>query len=439
MSDDLKAKLQALLKNRNLMTGTQFEGQRHVQTERRRAGDYDLPGVLPGELWPTESTEGDSAFYLVRKEYPLDHLHGSITLGAALAASAEHIAFSACDEELADFDPATACFVDTETIGLAGGAGTVAFLVGVGYFTENSFRLDQCFMRDYDEEEPMLHFLAERFQHTSAVVGYNSKSFDLPLLRTRFIQNRIPFRAEACAHYDLVHAARRFYKRRLSDCSLGNIEREVLGVHRKGDVPSYLIPQMWFDYLRTRDARALKGVFQHHEMDILSLVTLTAWLSTCLTANRGEGFDHLEDKLSLARLHHKQKRYEESAELAKACLESDRFDRPGDREDIMRRECLDLLADAYKRLTRFEEMQEILELAVNEYPSNANARLELVKHYEHRAKNLAKAYALCSEALEAPGRFGIAVIRSEFELRLARLQKKLSKGRVRDDVLILED
>ena len=428
MSDDIKAKLNALLKNRNIMTGSQWEGKRQEQTERRRAGDYDLPQVVPGTTWPEEVSEDDSAFYLVRTEYPLDHIHGNLPLGAALQVSGEHIAFSAVDDELIEFEPATACFVDTETIGLAGGAGTVAFLVGVGYFTENAFRLDQCFMRDYDEEEPMLQFLAERFQHTTAVVGYNSKSFDMPLLRTRFIQNRIPFRAEACAHYDLVHAARRFYKRRLSDCSLKNIESEVLDITRHGDVPSYLIPQLWFDYLRTRDARPLKGVFYHHETDILSLVTLTAWLGSCLAAERGAGFDHLEDKLSLARLHQKQKRYDEAAELAKACLESDRFDRPGAAEETMRRECLNLLADAYKRLNRFDDMQETLELAVSEYPSNAAARLELVKHLEHRVKDLARARELCVEVLEAPGRFGALTMVVEFEGRLTRLERKLGRG-----------
>ncbi len=427
MSEDIKAKLQALLKHRNLMTGTQFESRQQEETEHRRAGHYDLEAVTTGMAWPEDAAEGESTFFLLRKEFSLDYQHGNLALGEALQASAKHVAFSACDEELADFDPATACFVDTETIGLAGGAGTVAFLVGVGYFTKNSFRLDQCFMRDYDEEEPMLAFLAERFRDTTAVVGYNSKSFDLPLLRTRFIQNRIPFHGEACAHYDLVHAARRFYKRRLSDCSLKNIESEVLEITRHGDVPSYLIPQMWFDYLRTRDARPLKGVFYHHETDILSLVTLTAWLSNCLTAERGSGFEHIEDKVSLARLHYKQKRYEEVEDLAKACLESDAFDRPGPHEDGLRRECLDLLAGAYKRLNRFEEMQEILELVVTEYPSNAAARLELVKHLEHRAKDLAKARTLCAELLDAPSRFGALTMVSEFEMRLARLEKKFNR------------
>ncbi len=428
MSDDIKARLNALLKNRNLMTGSQWEGQRGEEQQKRQAGSYDLEHVMLGQNWPEEVEEGESSFFLVRKDYPLDYQHGNLSLGLALQASAAHVAFSACDEELADFDPATACFVDTETIGISGGTGTVAFLIGVGYFTETGFRLDQCFMRDYDEEEPMLAFLAERFRSATSVVGYNSKSFDLPLLRTRFIQNRIPFHGEACPHFDLVHATRRFYKRRLSDCSLGNIEREVLGVQRHGDVPSYLIPQMWFDYLRTRDARPLRGVFHHHEMDILSLVTLTSWLSTCLTAERGAGFEHVEDKLSLARLHHRQKKYEDAVELAKACLESDRFDRPGTAEEAMRRECLNLLADAYKRLSRFEEMQETLELAVSEFPSNAAARLELVKHLEHRAKDLARAHALCAEALEAPGQFGAVMMTVEFEGRLARLERKLEKG-----------
>ncbi|MBI1318149.1 MAG: hypothetical protein GC168_04250 [Candidatus Hydrogenedens sp.] len=421
--DDVRAKLDALLKSRNLMTGRQYEEQHREESEQRQSGAFDLPQVVPGE-----DVGEDPAFYLVRTEYPLDHLHGQLPLGSALTASGEHIAFSAQDEELIDFDPARTAFVDTETIGLAGGAGTVAFLVGVGYFTEHAFRLDQCFMRDYDEEEPMLAFLAERFEGMETVVGYNSKSFDLPLLRTRFIQNRIPFRAEACAHYDLVHAARRFYKRRLADCSLGNIEREVLGIRREGDVPSYLIPQLWFDYLRTRDARPLKGVFYHHQTDILSLVTLTAWLSECLQRGGTEGFEHAEDKLSLVRIHFRQKNYEAVADLGKRFLEADGADQDTEPERSLRLECLEMLGFAYKRLSRFEDMRDSWAWLLAESPAHLSARLELSKHYEHRERDYGRALALCDEALENPNRFGAAVASGELRARRDRIANKMNRG-----------
>lgn len=424
MPDDIRSKLDALMRRPGVMIGSQWQQSREAQTEERQQSGHDLVRVIPGEAVGDE----ESSFWLVREDFPLTHQQGKLTLGSALECDARHIAFSACDAELEDFNPRTACFVDTETIGLAGGTGTVAFLVGVGYFTENSFRLDQCFMRDFDEEPPMLAFLAERLAQCETVVGYNSKSFDLPLLRTRFVQNRVRFRADALPHLDLVHAARRFWKRRLQDCSLGNIEREVLGVERLGDVPSYLIPQMWFDYLRTEDARPLRKVFYHHKMDILSLVALTGWLSQCLSTPDGAGFEHTEDRLSVVRIHYRQKNYEAVVEQGWRFIEQE------DRSPL-RRECLEMLGMALKRRQRWEEMQQAFERLLDEFPSDFNARLELAKLHEHRTRDLARALALCEEGIalieSRHSRFETLAALSGAEVlreRVLRLQRKLSKG-----------
>lgn len=382
------------LKARNpaLMRGTQLVQKQAVEAEQRRAGSFEVQHVVAGA--PVSGEE--DAFFLVREEFPLEHLHGKLPLGDALKSDARHVAFSACDEELIDFDATKTLFVDTETIGLAGGTGTVAFLIGVGYFTEKHFVLEQCFLRDYNEEESMLQFIAERFAGCQTIVGYNSKSFDLPLLQTRFIQNRIRFHGGACMHYDLVHAVRRVWKRRIQDCSLKNVERELLGITRVGDVPSHLIGQYWFDYLRTRDARPLKGVFYHHKMDILSLVTLTAWLAQCLDQPQGDGFEHCEDRLSLVRLHFRHKQYEAVIEHGLRFLEVD------ERSEL-RRDCMDLLGQAYKKLKNWAGVCEILELCIQEFPSNTDAYVELAKVYEHKIKNFGRAEELCLAALERLG------------------------------------
>lgn len=423
---DLRDKLDALMKRPGLMSGAQWQQQQSQQDDDRSAGRFAIERVLPGEA----VGEGESKFWLVREDFPLEHQQGKIRLGDALDIDPSHIAFSACDDELAEFDPRTACFVDTETIGLMGGAGTVAFLVGVGYFVDGAFRLDQCFMRDFDEEAPMLAYLAERFSQCSTVVGYNSKSFDLPLLRTRFIQNRVRFHGDSVPHLDLVHAARRFWKRRLQDCSLGNIEREVLDVERIGDVPSYLIPQMWFDYLRSQDARPLRKVFYHHKMDILSLVALSGWLSQCLAAPPGEGFEHHEDRLSVVRVHYRRKAYDAVIEHGWRFIQDDE-------RSPLRRECLEMIGMALKRRRRFEEMQQAFELLLSEFPSDFNARLELAKLHEHRTRDLAQAARICEEGLAlihaAHGRHEtIAALHGATVLqdRLARLQRKLGKAQL---------
>ncbi len=407
-----KDMLRRLTERLNLMQGSDWVRQQEELEQRRAAGEFEIDTVVPGQLVPDES----GAFYLVRHDFPLDHHQGNVALGAVLRGSSKHIAFSACDPGLEDFDVRKTLFMDTETIGLAGGAGTVAFLVGAGYFTEEGFRLDQCFMRDYDDEEPMLRYVAGLLENAEAVVSYNGKSFDLPLLRTRFIQHRLPFRGDGLLHYDLVHVARRFWKRRLADCSLGNIEREVLGVRRHGDIPSFLIPQMWFDYLNTRDAGPLKPVFYHHRMDILSLVALTAWLCQCLERPVGESFEHTEDRLSLVRLHFKQKHYADVIQHANAFLERE------DRSPL-RRECLEMLAMACKRLQKFVEMQQAWELVLDEFPSDITARLELAKHHEHRTRDLPAAEKLLAEAVERydPAPATLA--------RLERIRRKLAKAR----------
>lgn len=386
---NIKEKLSSLSSKLGLMTGSQWVQRRSEVEEQRRAGLFEVDRTIPGQV----IGEGDGHFYLVRRDFPLSHMQGSVELGAVLRTISHHIAFSACDPELEDFDPRATLFMDTETTGLSGGAGTVAFLVGVGYFVDDLFRLDQCFMRDFDEEEPLLRYLAELFTTRNALVGYNSKSFDLPLLRTRFIQNRIPFRLDGCMHYDAMHAARRIWKERLGSCTLGNVEQEILGLRREGDVPGHLIPQMWFDYLRTRDARPLKGVFYHHQMDILSLVALTGLVSHLLEQPSGSGFEHAEDRLSLVRMHFRQKHYSDVIEHAMRFLEH---------EDVspLRRECLDMLAMACKRTQRFEEMALYFERLVDEFPSHMEARLELAKHCEHRLRDLERAEALCAQALE---------------------------------------
>lgn len=424
---EMRDKLEGLLAGKpGLMRGSDWMQRLDDLRKQRESGEFEIDKVVPGKV----IGDDDLGFYLVQETIPVDTRQGAIALGSVLDVCGDHIALSASDDELREFDPRKALFVDTETSGLSGGTGTVAFLIGVGYFVEDGFRLDQCFMRDYDDEEPMLEYLAEVFKGKEAVVSYNGKSFDLPLMRTRFIQNRIPFRGDSIMHFDLLHAARRFWKRRLGACNLTNVERTILGIERHGDVPSYEIPQMWFDYIRTRDARRLDGVFYHHKMDILSLVALTAWLSRCLSSPDGTGFEHSEDRLSLVRVLFTQKKYEKVIVQGKRLLEVEEH---GD----LRKECMEYIARSAKRTGDFRCMEENYVLLLQGHPTNLIARLELAKHYEHRTRNLADAERLCAEAIDyletrvALGRateFEAAPL-AAFQRRLGRIRRKLAQGR----------
>lgn len=428
---DVKNKLNELLGKRGVMLGSDWKQKYAEHEERRKAGEFDIERKVPGEVVENES----GSFYLVREDFPLEITQGPVPLGAALESIPEHVALFACDSDLESFNPETAIFIDTETTGLAGGTGTVPFLVGVGYFAEGIFRLEQCFMRDFDEEEPMLHYLDELFKRAETVVTFNGKSFDIPLLRTRCVYNRIPFRLDAAMHFDLVHAARRLWRLRLKDCSLGNIEREVLGIHRHGDVPSSEIPQIWFDYLRNRDATDIKRVFYHHKMDILSLVTITALLSQTLEVPNAESLHHVEDRLSIVRLHFRQKRFDEAVQCAWKLLEAES-------EQNVRRECLELLALGCKRIRDWERMEETLDLMTREFPSYLLPRLELAKHHEHRSRNLTEALRICRETIQyLETRAALdreddldSLQAQQFQRRIERLQRKLSKAFPAGDV-----
>jgi uncharacterized protein YprB with RNaseH-like and TPR domain len=422
---EIRDKLRALLADKGLMTGLEWQHRREELTRRRAAGEFEIDKVVPGKLMSNEA----GSFHLVRTDFPLDTRHGSIELGSVLEVIPEHVALSACDTKLEEFDPTTTVFLDTETTGLAGGTGMVAFLVGLGYFTEDVFRIEQCFMRDFDDEEPMLRYLEPLFRRFQTVVSYNGKAFDLPLLQTRCITNRLPFPLEGDLHLDLLHVARRFWKIRLKDCSLSNIERAVLGVTRHNDIPSEEIPQVWFDYLRSRDARPIQRVFSHHRFDILSLVGLTAWLSRCLEIPEGKGFEHAEDRLSLVRLHYRQRRYEEAVRAAQSVLEIEP-------EDGLRCHCIELMASAYKRLQEWERMTEAWNLLLRERPTDLLARLELAKYHEHHARNLPEAERICLEAIEFletraslhPDMESALWSLDAFRHRLERIRRKLSRA-----------
>lgn len=427
---DIKDKLGKLLANRSLVMGSEWRKERDALQARREAGEYEIDKLVPGQVVEDEN----GGFFLYAQDFPLDTPHGPLPLGAVLESTPEHIALSACDSELEDFDPRSAIFMDCETTGLSGGTGTMAFLVGIGYFTETGFRLEQCFMRDYDDEEPMLRYLDGLFRNAATIVTFNGKSFDVPLLRTRFISNRIPFRLDGAVHYDLVHAARRLWRLRLKDCSLTNIERRVMGLERHGDVPGADIPQIWFDYLRTRDACDVKRVFYHHRMDILSLVTMTAMLASCLGAAPEEEIDFVEDRLSIVRLHYRQKHFDVAAQHARRLLESET-------DDYVRRECLELMGYAFKRLEDWDRMVEAWSLMLRDYPDALLARAELAKYHEHRSKNLNEACRICEETLQlfgvressGPGEDLESLQSEDFQHRLERLRRKLSRGGVKVD------
>lgn len=174
-------------------------------------------------------------------------------------------------------------FLDLETTGLSGGTGTYAFLCGIGVTAGDFFNVVQFFLEGPAYEAEWLRAIDAIIPADSTIATYNGKAFDLPLLRTRHVLARSEPVWGRMPHIDILHLARRFYKGHLPSCSLGSMERNVLGVRRSGeDIPGALIPEIYARYLRSRDAAPLAGVFYHNELDIASLAALYGHLARLL-------------------------------------------------------------------------------------------------------------------------------------------------------------
>jgi len=247
-------------------------GPQELKPERQRR-KKPIEALLPGEVQHTRH----GPFFLLRESFALEHRHGHHALSDLLAYTPAHVGLLAQDARMAEIDLRRVAFVDTETTGLAGGTGTYTFLVGVGRFDEDRFTVHQFFMRDFGEEPAQLYALGELLDGLEAVVSFNGKHFDMPLLETRFIMARQAPRLSGSPHLDLLTTARRFWRHRLASCALSSLEAEVLGVQRtQADVPGWLIPSLYLEYTRSGDAREMPRIFYHNAQDILSLVTLAA-------------------------------------------------------------------------------------------------------------------------------------------------------------------
>ena len=228
--------------------------------------------------------------------------HGSWSLGSMLKSSSEVYACLALDAEFENVDFAKALFLDTETTGLAGGAGTLPFLTGIARFEGEQLIVEQLLVENYGLEVPSLEYLRHRLNDASCVVTFNGKSFDWPLLRARYVMNRLE-PPEPPPHYDLLHVARRVLKRRLSSVRLTALEKHLLHFERVGDVDGGDIPSIYFDFLQTGRVDELQNVIRHNEWDMYAMPAIMGWLAAQFVGPHAEihpadlvGFGHVAER-----------------------------------------------------------------------------------------------------------------------------------------------
>jgi uncharacterized protein YprB with RNaseH-like and TPR domain len=315
-------------------------------------------------------------------------------------------------------------FLDAETSGLAGGTGTYAFLVGVGRFMGGAFHLEQFFMRDPAEEGTMLEALAEYLAPSKALVTFNGKAFDAPLLNTRYSLHNIPLPFLDYAHLDLLPLARRLWRDRLPSRALKYLEENVLSALRTVDeVPGYEIPYLYFDYLRSRDARPLKGVFYHNAMDVVAMAALLSHVTNMLANPFGEAVEHGLDVVALAKLYEDLGQGETAARLFERGLEMELPE-----TDFWM---------AIQRLARLEKRRGDLETAAGMWERAAArghiyANVELAKYHEHQRRDYAEALKWTKRAMELVGTLDIPRYMynhwmEELKRRKERLDEKIQK------------
>jgi uncharacterized protein len=321
-------------------------------------------------------------------------------------------------------DPSQWLFLDTETTGLMGGTGTYPFLVGIAWWDAGGLQIEQFFMRDYSEEHALLVTLAERLAERRVLVTFNGKSFDWPLLETRYRMTRKLTPPTPRAHLDFLHPARNLWRIRLGSVRLAELEKHVLGWDRGADLISAMIPQFYFDYLRGGSPEPLLQIFLHNQMDLRGLAGLASRILSILAEPDAQNSDGLE-LFGLSRI---CERHGETGRAQKHYAESIAAALPPETDRAARKS----LARLAKRSRDFPLAVELWESILGGSREGFEAYEQLAIYYEHEVREKTRATALVQKALaelRKTSRIGLITAalhrqyRTRFERRLARLER----------------
>ncbi|MEX1128649.1 MAG: ribonuclease H-like domain-containing protein [Vicinamibacterales bacterium] len=380
---------------------------------------------------------------VIDRRYEADRWHGGVRIGDCVIDDMDALrlldpGLKTCGAALSGLpqepSPRT-IFIDLETTGLSGGAGTLAFLVGCGYFDMGAFQVRQFLLTSHAGERALLAAVADFFDATDLIVTYNGKTFDVPVMETRWTFHRMDMPLDGVPHFDMLHPARRLWKQRadanpaLGDeggCRLSTLERVLFDVQRVGDVGGFEIPGRFFGFVRSGDPRPLEPVLEHNRIDLVSLAAVTARAARLARDGYEACRDYVE-ALALGKIF-------EKADLpgrAEACY---RY-ACGSPESIVRADALYRLAIRLRRQRRFADAASVWrELIEFTEPRSIRRGLlgdlrqvaveALAIHQEHRAKDLAGARELALTSLEESGGQRAESVRH----RLARLDRKLARS-----------
>ena len=358
------------------------------------------------------------------REKPLDCYHTAVyrpmeEFPGAMELSRDTLRMMTEMEFPDSFDPRRILYLDTETTGL-GGSGTVAFLVGMGFLTDERFEVHQFLMRDYPEEPFLLKHVAAELNRFDAVCTFNGQSFDVPLLESRLLMNRMDVSCLKKPHLDLLHLSRRLWKLRLGRCNLARLEEIILGEPREDDLPGSEAPARFFAYLKNRNFTLLEDILKHNAQDIASLCVLLNHMAELYIHPEKNRFS--EDSYSMGRALEKVR----LPEKAQVCYRLASEGRMGAAASSA-------LARNYRRMGQLEEAVEVWEEMIRTGKGGTEPYVELAKYYEHVRKDYRQAMELTEQAMirlaEPRLREDVAVqeIKNELQYRRQRLRRRLNE------------
>jgi hypothetical protein len=400
--------------------GVQIGAQDLAPAQDAKPPNPELEKVFPGSWCGTRS----GSVFVIQKSYPALYYQGEVSIYP------EHpldvIGDWAGADQLGELPLDRFVFIDTETTGLSGGAGTYTFLIGAGKFIENEFQIRQFFMSDPAEEAAQLTALEEYLAPAEVVVSYNGKAFDLPRLRTRYKIHGWPPPLSQVIHIDLLHLMRRLYGAVLPNCTLGTIEHDLLKFIRSSqDIPGWQVAERYFQFLQTRDPDSLRGLFYHNEMDVLSMPAVLNTAASCLYRPQRVNPTRIRDIVSIARFYRHLQDFDRAADLYHYAIE---------RADLKSGEMLTGLKELsfmYKRAGRLDQAVSLWRKAADQ--EELYAHVELAKAFEHRYVQYAEAvhWTLAAIDLHRKGRTQPPYAESldELKYRLSRLKVKITKKR----------
>lgn len=380
----------------------------------------------------------DGRFIMRERRYPYSYEHGIYELGDL---AGNHERLTRVSRRFPEMKPVAShrglLFFDTETTGLGVGAGNVPFMMGIGFYTEDEFVVQQLFVRNPGEELAMLSYFAEFSTNFTHLVTYNGRTFDWPVVLNRYVLNRIPYDGNQLEQLDLLYISRNLWKHSLESCRLAKVEEERLGIHRVEDVSGALAPMIYFQYLADGKVEPLEGVFLHNELDVLTLSTLASHMGAILSGSvdwprlAGEDLYRIGAWLTDSEL-------PELAEQAFEALLS--------RGEVEAAPYYAPLAGIYKKLKRYDRAVPLWQKAVSRVSAQHVLRsvtlaslqpfIELAIYYEHHDKQYDVALHYTEKALDrierrlslGRGSEKDRQLKKELEHRRERLLSKLYRS-----------